>query len=422
MATLGIAAFAVNLLPLIALPTGASAAGADYQITVTESAPSMTYGDLTPSFVAHLTVPSDDPPLAGNTPFYVAIDSQNYAGSLSGSFPTYTLFVALPPPSPSVGQHAVVAKYLSPNHGWLTSAPVVLTVLKKTAVLSCYTTNVTNTYAPNTPLTIRVEFSNTNAPVDIQNGTFSVTFTGPRIFTSANLSANSAGQIFVSTPPATGTYHVRCAFSGTSSFNPVDGYMGVPTIIVSANNPVGRISLYTSPTPVSQGVLTSWKVVVSARSGLPAPTGDISIRIGSSYTKVIPLEAAGSVTFQAVAPTLGPSSVITVWYDGDPVYAASSANFPLATPPISAYSAPSAGTAVSTAASASATPTPASTPTPAASESTTAATQAIALPSASHRFDPALASSTAQHGGVGPYVLGAVAQSTAVAAGAPDSP
>jgi hypothetical protein len=185
VATLGVAAFALNLLPLIALPRGASAAGVDYQLTVTESAPSMTYGDLTPSFVAHLTVPSDDPPLAGNTPFYVAIDSQNYGGSLSGNFPTYTLFVG-PPPSPSVGQHAVVAKYLSPKHGWLTSAPVVLTVLKKTPVLSCYTINVTNTYAPSTPLTIRVEFSNTNAPIDIQDGTFSITFTGPRTFTSAN--------------------------------------------------------------------------------------------------------------------------------------------------------------------------------------------------------------------------------------------
>jgi hypothetical protein len=80
----------------------------------------------------------------------------------------------------------VVAKYLSPKHGWLTSAPVVLTVLKKTPVLSCYTINVTNTYAPSTPLTIRVEFSNTNAPIDIQDGTFSITFTGPRTFTSAN--------------------------------------------------------------------------------------------------------------------------------------------------------------------------------------------------------------------------------------------
>jgi hypothetical protein len=194
--------------------------------------------------------------------------------------------------------------------------------------------------------------------------------------------------------------------------------MGIPTIIVSANNPVGRISLYTNPTPVSQGVLTSWLVVVSARSGLPAPTGDISIRIGASYTKIIALEAAGSVTFQAVAPTLGPSSVITVWYYGDPVYAASSANFPLATPPISAYAAPGAATAVSNAASASVSPTPASTPTPAATESPTPASQAIALPSASHRFDPALASSTGQHGGVGLYVLGAFATVTLLALGA----
>ena len=419
VATLGVAAFALNLLPLIALPTGASATGVDYQLTVTESAPSMTYGDLTPSFVAHLTVPSDDPPLAFNTPFYVAIDSQNYSGSVSGTFPTYTLSVSpQPPPSPSAGQHAVVAKYLSPKHGWLTSAPLVLTVLKKMAVLSCYTSNVTNTYAPNTPLTIRVEFSNTNAPVDIQNGTFSVTFTGPRTFTSANLSANGAGQIFVAAPPAAGVYRVRCAFSGTSSFSPVDGYMGVPTIIVSANHPVGRISLYTNPTPVSQGVFTSWLVVISARSGLPVPTGDISIRIGTAYTKIIALEAGGRVTFQAVAPTLGPSSVITVWYHGDPVYAASSANFPLATPPISSYAAPGAGSAVSNAASATASPTPAPTPTPAATESPTAAAQAIALPSASHRFDAALASSAGQRGGVVSYVLGALAGVTLLAVGA----
>ncbi len=420
MATLGVAAFVLNLLPFIALTTGASAAGVDSQLTVTESAPTITYGDWTPSFVAHLTVASDDPPLAGNTPFYVAVDSQNYGGSISGNYPTYSLYVGpQPPPLPSVGQHAVVAKYLSPKHGWLTSAPVTLTVLKKTPVLSCYITNVTNTYAPNTPLTIRMEFSNTNAPVDIQNGTFSVTFTGPRTFTSANLRADSAGQIFLSVPPATGSYHGSCAFSGTSSFNPVDGYLNIPTIIVSANHAVGRISLYTNPTPVTQGVMTSWKVVVSARSGLPTPTGNIGLRIGASYTKVIALEGGGSVTFQAVAPGLGPSSTIVVAYYGDPVYAASSADFPLTTPPISA--APTAPTVVANAAAATAAPTPASTPTPAATESPTGAPQAIALPSASHRFQPVLASSTgsSQRGGVStPYLLGALATLTLLGLGA----
>jgi MYXO-CTERM domain-containing protein len=419
VATLGVAVAVVAIHPFNS-SVDASAAGG--QITVTETATTMTYGDLPPSFQGHLTPASDDPTAVYMMNFTVTVDSQSYEGSVSAdNRGSYTLYVSIAPSPPlSVGPHSAVAKFQSTKYGLLTSAPVTFTVLKKTPTLSCYVVNVTNTYAPNTPLTITVDFANTAAPVDVQNGTFSVTFTGPRTFTTANLTANT-GQVFASTPSATGLYRMGCVFSGTASFNPAVGQMGVPNIIVSTNSPVGRIALYTNPTPVTQGVMTSWKVVVSARSGLPTPTGNIAIRIGSSYTKVIPLEAGGTVTFQAVAPGLGPSSVITVWYYGDPVYAASSADFPLTTPLITADAAPSARTTVSNAASAAATPTPITTPGPTAVESPSSSPQAIALPSASHRFDPSLASSTGHSnpGGMGvPYLVGALAALTLVGLGA----
>jgi hypothetical protein len=400
------------------VPTSAVAATVNYQLTVTESAPTMVYGNPTVSFRGYLTVPSDDPPLAWNTPFYIAVDSQTYSGSVSGTYPTYTLYQAgLVSPGPSVGQHSVTAQYLSPKHGLLTSAPVVLTVLKTTPSLDCTITNITNTYAVNTPFTIHVQFGGINGAVDIQNGTFSITFIGPRTFTSPNLSANSAGQVFASAPSATGVYQTKCAFSGTGSVNPVETHLNIPTIIVSANNPVGGISLYTNPTPVTHGPMITWEVVVSPRSGLPTPTGNIGVDIGVSYTKLMPLGPGGRMTFQAVAPTLYPSDTIRVWFMGDPVYASSSADFPLTTPPIPGNAVPSTGTAVSNAGSAPTTTTPAPTPTPTAAESPTALPQAIVLPSPSNRFNGALAGSTehSRPGGVRAlYLVGALASLTLV--------
>ncbi len=59
-----------RLSPAVLVLT-ALAATFTYLLTITESAQSSNYGDPSPTFRASLTEPSDDPPLSGNTPFYV---------------------------------------------------------------------------------------------------------------------------------------------------------------------------------------------------------------------------------------------------------------------------------------------------------------------------------------------------------------
>jgi hypothetical protein len=407
--TLRVAILAAVASVIALFPPSASAASVTYQLTVTESAPTMLYGNPSPSFRAYLTAPSDDPPINANIPFYVAVDSVNYTGSLSGTGPSYVLYVGgVAPPPLAVGQHSVMARYQSPKHGWLTSTPIVLTVLRITPALSCSIGNWANTYPPKTPLTITFSFANTGAPVDVQNGTFTITFAGATTFTDANLVAQG-GQVVAPAPSALGVYAISCTFSGTSSFGPTGFSFG--NVIVSPANQVGGIALYTNPTPVTNGPMITWKVVVSGRPGLPAPTGDIRVMLAGSTSSPVPL-SGGVATFQLVAPYVQPSDIITVWYYGDPVYAASSAKFSLNTSPISNGAPPSAAPAASPPQAAQQSPTPASSPTQSAVESPTQSPSSSASPSASHSLNAVLSNSksTSIPGGGGAlYFVGAAA-------------
>src|SRR5467141_4022538 len=108
----GLTAAIFATLPIVGafVPASAFAATVSYQLTVTESTPTMIYGEASPSFRAYLTPPSDDPPVGGIMPFYLTVDSQTITGFLSGTNP-YTLYVGpLGPPPLSVGQHSVLAK------------------------------------------------------------------------------------------------------------------------------------------------------------------------------------------------------------------------------------------------------------------------------------------------------------------------
>ena len=363
-----IAALALGLLGGVSAP-GRVLADTAYTLTVTESAPTMTYGDPSPTFRATLTPPADDPPLAGNTPFYIAIDSTDYAGSLSGAAPPYTLYLnGIGPPVPAAGQHTVTAQYQSPKHGLLTSSPVTLTVLRKSALLTCGVNINGTTAPPGAPVTVTTSFSDSNAPVDWQNGTFTISFVGARTFSFPNLKASVPDeQLSVTTPSAPGVYQTKCDFNGTANFNPIESG-SIPLITVSAGNAPGGIALYTNPAPVTRGVMTTWMVVVSPRGGLPAPTGYVNLRIGQIFTGSIALAARGTVTFQLVGPAIGPGEQIQVFYHGDPVYSASNATFPPATQPIpGAVSAPGP-TSRPPAAAPSADPTPAAAPSPSPSE------------------------------------------------------
>jgi hypothetical protein len=298
----------------------------------------MVFGEPSPSFRASVTIPADDVS-ATFANFYLLVDSQPYEGSVSGSAPTYSLYVGGLGGTPplSVGQHSAFAQFASSKHGLVTSAPVTLTVLRSTPVLNCGGGgNVPPTYSPNVPFMVSTSFGSVNGPVDWQNGTFAVTFSGAQTFTRGGLAANSAGQVMAATPSVPGVYQVKCTFSGTASVNPVEARLGTPTILVTTNHATGGIQLRTDPAPVTVGQQITWNVVVLGGSGLPAPTGNISIRIGSYFISAIALGGGGSVTFQTnpVSGSFGGSS-IRVWYLGDPVYAAVGADFSLSTAPIS---------------------------------------------------------------------------------------
>jgi hypothetical protein len=305
-----------------------------YNITVTESAPTMYYGETSPSFDAKLTVPDGYPPINNPGDFYIMVDSQSYAGggSISGTTPTYLLYLPGVYGTPlSVGQHSVVAVYTPPNQTSIESMPIKLTVLKNTPDLACFISNPSYTYPPNTTLTITMSFSDTNTPVDWQNGTDTISFVGAQTFTSAHLKPNSSNQVTVRTPPVTGDYQLRCIFDGTNSFNSAEWNLDA---VVSKNNQPG-MKLYANPTTLKAGQSFTWHIVVIGVPGLPVPTGDISISIGDSYTRQIALGSGGSVTVQGTAPSYLDGNAIKVLYFGDSVYTWHIASFPLTNPPLS---------------------------------------------------------------------------------------
>lgn len=198
-------------------------------------------------------------------------------------------------------------------------------------------------------------------------------------------------------------------FSGTSSFGPTGFSFG--NVIVSPANQVGGIALYTNPTPVTNGPLITWKVVVSGRPGLPAPTGDIRVMLAGSTSSPVPL-SGGVATFQLVAPYVQPSDIITVWYYGDPVYAASSAKFSLNTSPISNSAPPSAVPASVPPQTAQQNPTPAASPTQSTPDSPTPSPSSNASQSPNHRLNAVLSNSknpSIPGGGGTLYLVGAAA-------------
>lgn len=92
-----------------------------YQLTVTESASTIEYSELLPTFTTRLTVPADDP-LTLSANFYIMIDNQSVGGPASGLAPMYTIILpgkTLSISQLAIGQHTVVAAYASPKLGQL---------------------------------------------------------------------------------------------------------------------------------------------------------------------------------------------------------------------------------------------------------------------------------------------------------------
>ncbi|HEY7126450.1 MAG TPA: Ig-like domain repeat protein [Ktedonobacterales bacterium] len=365
-----------------ALPPG-------YALSVTESASTMTYGSTAPDVQAQLTVPAGDNPLTNPAQFTFQIDTQSFIPDSNGSNgSTYTFNLKGRSISAThtfaVGQHTVVANYFSiVLNQTLSSAPITLTVQKLTPNVSCDIA-FTYTFATNASVTFTMSAGNGNSSpaVDWQNATYSVTFLGSQNFTDTNLTANSSGQGTALTPSAPGRYKYQCTFSGTQNFSAAQTAVSASTLTVSASHQ-SVTKLYSNPTTITGGTTATLEIVVSGGSGLPAPTGQVSLGMGGIlYTKPINLGARGSVVFQIAFPQGLPANTIWVNYLGDTVYAASNVNFPLTNPPLPTGSNPS-------------TPTPHPTGTSAASSPTGTAVALTQTPSSS----PASSSTITANGG-----------------------
>jgi hypothetical protein len=370
-----------------------------YNLTVTESANTITYGSTAPDVQAQLTVPPGDNPLTNPGQFYFMIDTQAFIpdGHSSGGSPyTFTLkgtsvsnTLTIP-----AGQHSIVATYFSiVLNQTLTSAAIPLTVQKLTPTISCGFLTA-GLYLVNSPVTFMMGESVNDPPIDWQHATYSVTFIGAHSFTTTNLTASSLGQGLVNTPPVGDFYKYQCSFSGTSNFNAAQSPVGSSILAVTQGHPAG-IKLYSTPTTITAGTNASLDIRVSGGSGLPTPTGEVALFLGP-YTSTNRIAiSGGQVTLQIVFPTPLPSPSLRICYYGDPVYNQSCVDFPFTNPapPSGATPIPPTPipTGISTAASPTTTTTTASTPAPSStSAASSTPTAAAGTTSNIHPTDPPL--------------------------------
>lgn len=321
--------FVVPVVLMVAVaPLHASAAAVPpYQLTVSLSSPTMTYGGASPQFRASMVPPAGDS--SGNTypVFYFTVNGKNVGGNVtSAPGGAIGLFLGSLPMVLDGGQYPVVANYVSPNYGLLTSAPVTLTVEPATPSLGCGPASSTFTYAPGTSFPMTA--------TGVSGGSMTVTFSGPQTYTTPGASLDASGGFVVTTPQRIGQYTYKCDYSGSTDYTA--GTVSYPNIItVSANHAVAGINLFTDPAPLQSYTLTTWEVVVAGQLGLPAPTGTVSISIGNSFIRpLIQLGPGGVATFDLTSPAADPWAGISIGYQGDTVYQASSVHLPITTAPI----------------------------------------------------------------------------------------
>lgn len=326
----------IALIGLLAASTAPVTAAASF--TLTESSSTMTYGLQSPMFRATLTVPAGDPGPGGNNMPVLMVGSTGYAPSISGTGPTYNLFwsgfdaTALLP-----GDHSIYATYPSPVGGTINSNAVTLTVFKSTPQLTCGLTTASAAYTYARGAAYPIECGSQFA-----GDAFTVSFAGAQTFSSGPITADATGRVPATVPSVPGIYHTTITLDGNATQNAVT-LNARDTIVSLQNRPT--IALYVSPTPLTWGTLTTWRVVVSGSAG--TPTGGVDLRIGSSYIKgTIPL-SGGAVTFTATAPPMAATDHVQVGYYGDPLYSSAIVDFPLDPPALSTGGASGASTSQS---------------------------------------------------------------------------
>lgn len=345
-------------------PAHAQAQVTGYSIKLTYTGPTtIALGDSTSTFYAYFTYTNK--PSNGE---FVALFVDNGVSNTGSPYPlssTEDQYYFASVSGLTTGQHQLQAKYyLTTNSTWIVSNIIIITVGKGYSNTNCGIENFAYTYLPGKNMTIHLNVYQTagSGPVDWQNGTFTIGFSGPSSVTYSNLKADSNEQVIVLTPHTTGQYQVNCTFNGSPNYA---GSSYSVAALVSEQHQTGAIQLYTNPTTVVANQITTYYVVIPAGNGLPTPTGTFNFYIGNSTSTTIHINASGAT----LVKLNGPTSVygkITLHYSGDGVYISESPTFPLTNSAIPA----SSGT----------TPTPKPTATATASPSPTVVPGAVASP------------------------------------------
>jgi hypothetical protein len=309
----------------------------------------MDYGSDGPVITATTNLTEPPPTLNYAIVFYATLGGQNQSGSVSGTYPNYTLTIhgiASGIPAPAPGAYSLTATFSLGTVGPFTSAPITLTVNR--ATVSSFGCDIAPSgtgwvYAADSSLAITP--NGTGPPgqqIDFQNATYTLGLAGPTKVTDSGLTTDSAGSFHTRAPAQPGDYTGSCTFGGTSFYKPATGPTNFRSITVSAGHSVGGIELFTDPAPIHAGAPTTWTVIVKPGAGLPYPTGSAEITAGNSYSGAQSLAADGTLVFQATSPATQPGTTLMVNYFGDNVYLGTAANFAITTlPPAPPAAAPS---------------------------------------------------------------------------------
>lgn len=335
---------------LLALPARAAAhtphAGADTVSLSIDNGTTFTFGETPqPTFTAVVTFGTKP---TANYYWTVSVRLEDGATISGGSSPatspdgmTLTFTRMTPSTTITVGQHTASASFSDPGMGTtVTSNPVSFTVNKATPNLTCSIDGTSANFV-GTGQTLHVRMAPTaptgQVPVDWQDGTYTVTLDGPTHLTIPNLAPDSNDVVTVPGPSQIGKYLLGCAFSGTASFTSVT-YSDALPYTFSALNGLGPVELFTNPTTLAAQQKLDFYIVFHAAPGLPTPTGEFVIWMGSSYyTNSLQVGPTGDTLIHLnPLPSLYGVSQITVRYWGDVYYNEATVNFPLTNPPIPA--------------------------------------------------------------------------------------
>jgi hypothetical protein len=281
--------------------------------------------------------------------------------------------------------------------GSLQSLPIQFSITKDRFNLSCNSTDFRRIIKPGVPAQFQFTADNSNqsVPLDWTQGLASITFLGPSTTTTSNIQPDSSGMFTVTAPPAVGHYNMTCTFSGTTYYAPESVTWSTYPVLVSDMSPLGGVQVYSNPSSIASNQPVQLYIVFKAAPGLPTPSGQFNIQIGSGYgfyyTNSLTIRADGTAMVSLSSMSHVDSNwPLSVNYDGDGYYNYQTLVFTLTNPPIPGNGGGSGGSGTSgtrpTSPKATVTPKPtatvAQTATAGANSTTSSGTQP-ATPSAS---------------------------------------